>query len=35
MLETVKEDKKAKIDGALLVEIYKNLPAENTEGEQV
>ena len=34
-LETVKEDKKAKIDGALLVEIYKSLPAEATEAEQV
>jgi len=33
-LETVKEDKKAKIDGALLVEIYKGLVVENTEGEQ-
>jgi hypothetical protein len=33
-LETVKEDKKAKIDGVLLVEIYKGLVVENTEGEQ-
>jgi DNA repair exonuclease SbcCD nuclease subunit len=34
MLETVKDDKKSRIDGALLVEIYKTLPAESTEGEQ-
>jgi DNA repair exonuclease SbcCD nuclease subunit len=34
-LQTVKEDKKYKIDGALLVEIYKSLPAEATEAEQV
>jgi len=33
-LETVKDDKKAKIDGAMLVEIYKSLQAEATEGEQ-
>jgi DNA repair exonuclease SbcCD nuclease subunit len=34
-LETVKDDKKSKIDGAMLVEIYKSLPAEATEGEQI
>lgn len=33
-LETVKDDKKAKIDGALLVEIYKSLPTESNESDQ-
>ena len=34
-LETVGEDKKTQISGEMLVEIYKSLPAENTEGEQI
>ena len=33
-LETIKEDKKTKIDSALLIEIYKSLPTESTEGDQ-
>ena len=33
-LNTIKEDKKAKIDGSLLVEIYKQLPNDNTDSEQ-
>jgi hypothetical protein len=33
-LETVKEDKKTKIDSMMLVDIYKSLPSESTEGEQ-
>ena len=33
-LETINEDKKAKINGDLLVEIYKSLPTESTDNEQ-
>jgi len=33
-LNQIKDDKKTKIDSSILVEIYKSLPAESTEGEQ-